>query len=68
MERKEVREKYGIKVCEKLGKARMTAGEETSVNVVFKDVVTTVAAEILGYRVSRDRVKGCVWWTDKIEV
>ena len=38
----------------------MTAGEEVSVHTVFnvcKDVVMTVAAEVVGYRVCRDRVK-----------
>ncbi len=54
LERKEVREEYEKKVCEKLREARMTVGEETSVNDmfnVFKEVVMTVAQEVVGYRV-----------------
>ena len=65
----EVREGYENKVCEKL-EVGITVGEETIVNVVFnvfKDVVTTVAAEAVGYRVCRDRVKGSAWLTDEIE-
>lgn len=43
----------------KLGEAKMTVGEEISVNVVlnvFKDVVMTVAQVVAGYRVCRDKV------------
>ncbi len=58
------------KVCEKLREAKMTVGEETSVNdvfKVFKEVVMTVAQEVVGYRVCKDRVKGSAWWTDEIK-
>ena len=27
----------------------------------------TVAQEVVGYRVGRDRVKGSAWWTDEIK-
>ena len=70
LDRKEIREEYVKRVCEKLGEARMTVDEETSVNVVFnvfKDVMTSVAQEVVGYRVCRDRVKGSAWWTDEIK-
>ena len=65
----EVREGYENKVCEKL-EVGITVGEETIVNVVFnvfKDVVTTVAAEAVGYRVCRDRVKGSAWCRHEIK-
>ncbi len=64
------REEYEKKACEKFREARMTDGEETSVNVVFnvfKEVVTTVAQEVVGYRVCKDWVKGSAWWTDEIK-
>ncbi len=54
LERKEVREEYEKKVCEKLRDVRMTVGEET-VNVVlnvFKEVVMTVAQEVVDYNFS----------------
>lgn len=45
----------------------MTGDEGTSVNVVFvafiKDVVRTVGAEAVCYRVCKDKVKGSAWWT-----
>ncbi len=70
LERKEVREEYKKKVCEKLRDARMTVREETSVNDmfnVFKEVVMTVAQEVVGYRVCKDRMRGSAWWTDEIK-
>lgn len=66
MERKEVREEYKKKVCKKLREAKITVGEETSVNVVFnvfKEVVTTEAQELVGYRVCKDKVKGSACWS-----
>ncbi len=48
----------------------MTVGEETNVNVVlnvFKEVVTTVAQKVVGYRVCRDSMEGSAWWTDEIK-
>ncbi len=70
LERKEVREEYEMKVCEKLREARMTVVEETSVNDmfnVFKKVVMTVEHEVVGNRVCKDRVKGSALWTDEIK-
>lgn len=70
MDRKEVREEYERKVCERLREARMTVEEGISVNdvfSVFRDVVTAVAAEVVGYKVCRSRRKGSAWWADKIK-
>ena len=50
--RKEVREEYERKVCEKLRDARMTVDERESVSKVFrmfKDAVTMVATEVVRY-------------------
>ena len=41
-------------MCENLREARMKVGEGTKVNVVFnvfKEIVMTVAQEVVGYRV-----------------
>lgn len=35
LDRKEVRDEYERKVCERLGEARMTVGERIDVNVAF---------------------------------
>lgn len=61
LDRKEAKEEYERKICERLREVRMTAGMGTSVNAVFNvfnDVLTEVGAEIVGYRVRRDRAKG----------
>ncbi len=34
---------------------------------VFKEVVMTVAQEVVGYKGCKDRVKGSAWWTDEIK-
>ena len=70
MDRKEVKEKYKRIVCERLREARTAVGEETSVNDVFslfKGVVTTVADEVVGYRVVKGGRKGNAWWTQEIK-
>ncbi len=48
----------------------MAVEEETCVNVAFneiQDVLITVAQEVVGYRVCRDRVQGIAWWTDEMK-
>ncbi len=70
LDRKEVREEFEKKVCEKLGEARTTVGEETNVNdvfYVFKEVVMTVAQEVVCYRICKGRTKGSAWWTEEIK-
>lgn len=54
LDRKEVREECERKICETLRESKMTGGEGTSVNHVFnmfKDIVTVVAAEVVGYKI-----------------
>lgn len=51
MVRKEVKEEYDRRVCERLNKARMTVKEGTGVNdmlSVLKDVMIAVAVEVVG--------------------
>ncbi len=70
LNRKEVIEKFEKKACEKLREARMTVGEETSVNDVFnvlKKSVMTAAQEVVGYRICKSRAKGSAWWTEEIK-
>ena len=69
-DRKEVKEKYERIVYERLREARTAVRKETSVNDVFslfKGVVTTVAAEVVGYRVVKGGRKGNAWWTQEIK-
>ena len=50
--------------------ARMTVEEGESVSEVFrvfKGAVTTVAAEVIGYRAMRSQRKGITWRTDEIK-
>ena len=34
---------------------------------MFKGAVTTVTAEVVGYRALRSQRKGSAWWTDEIK-
>lgn len=49
------------RVCERLIEAKWVIKEGTSVNDrfrIFKDVWITVVAEVIGYRVCKDRKRG----------
>ena len=70
LERKEVREEYERKVGVRLREASVSVREETSVNEVFsvfKEVVMSVAAEVVGHKVLKGRRGGSAWWTDEIK-
>ncbi len=69
LDRNEVREEFEKKVCEKFGEARMTVGEETSVNDVFNvfKEVMTVAQKVVGHRICKCRAKGSAWWAEEIK-
>ena len=64
MERKEVRGKYKKKVYEKLRESRVSVREGTSVNDlcnVIKNVVMSVVAILVGYKVFVGRRWGSAW-------
>ena len=50
MDRKEVKENYGRKVCERLTEALLRVGEGLSVNEVFRVFKDAVTAEVIEYR------------------
>ena len=66
---KEIREENERKIREKLSEVRMTVEEEESVSEVFrlfKDTMTTAAAEVVWYRDMRSQRKGNTWRTYEI--
>lgn len=70
MDRKEVREEYERMLSERLNEAGKTLSDGTSVDDIlslFKDVVTVVAAEVVGYRGHKDGKEGNTWWTGDIK-
>ena len=58
MDKKEVKNEYERKVCESFREGRMTVEEGVSVSEVFKvlkGAVTSIIAEMVGYRPLRDQ-------------
>ena len=61
MDKKKARDECERKAWKRLREARMTVEEGTSVSEVFevfKDTVTTLAAEVVGYRPLMGHTKG----------
>ena len=70
MDRKEFKEEYERKICERLTESMLTVEDGASVSevyLVFKDVVTPIATEAIGNRPLRVHRKGNAWYRDEIK-